>query len=166
VKPVSRSIGSRVDGLTPGGFQKLRVNCIRLAPGPHRESVGRLVVAATRRRAPADAANSAARRRRRQLALGQRGVEHLQVFVEAGRSRYKSNLKKQILKPGNHLIGSRVETRRFQAMGQLYSTCTAPPRDVLVDEIVALLCPGVARDKLRFERANFETSFALHRLKG
>ena len=26
--------------------------------------------------------------------------------------------EKQILKPGNHLIGSMVETRRFQAMGQ------------------------------------------------
>jgi hypothetical protein len=31
------------------------------------------------------------------------------------------------LKPVSHLIGSRVETRRFQAMGQLDSTCTAPP---------------------------------------
>jgi hypothetical protein len=31
------------------------------------------------------------------------------------------------LKPGFHLIGSMVETRRFQAMGQLDSTCTAPP---------------------------------------
>jgi hypothetical protein len=27
------------------------------------------------------------------------------------------------------MIGSRVETRRFQAMGQLQSACTAPPRD-------------------------------------
>jgi hypothetical protein len=26
-----------------------------------------------------------------------------------------------------HFMGSRVETRRFQAMGQLDSTCTAPP---------------------------------------
>ena len=48
---------------------------------------------------------------------------------------------RQILKPVFHLIGSRVqkrlrkvkkrlrkgETRRFQAMGKLYSTCIAPP---------------------------------------
>jgi hypothetical protein len=31
------------------------------------------------------------------------------------------------LKPGYHISGSRVETRRFQAMGQADSTCTAPP---------------------------------------
>jgi hypothetical protein len=35
---------------------------------------------------------------------------------------------KQILKPGYHISGSRVETRRFQAPeGQLDSPCTAPP---------------------------------------
>jgi hypothetical protein len=33
---------------------------------------------------------------------------------------------KQILQPGFDFIGSRFETRRFQAMGQLNSTCTAP----------------------------------------
>jgi hypothetical protein len=33
----------------------------------------------------------------------------------------------QILKPGYHISGSRVKTRRFQARGQLNSTCTAPP---------------------------------------
>jgi hypothetical protein len=32
------------------------------------------------------------------------------------------------LKPGFHVTLSRVETRRFQAMGQLSSTCSAPPR--------------------------------------
>jgi hypothetical protein len=32
------------------------------------------------------------------------------------------------LKPGYHISGSRVETRRFQAMGQLHPTCTASPR--------------------------------------
>jgi hypothetical protein len=31
---------------------------------------------------------------------------------------------KQSLKPGFHFIGSRVETSRFQAQGQLHSTCT------------------------------------------
>jgi hypothetical protein len=34
---------------------------------------------------------------------------------------------KHTLRPVYHLIGWRVETRRFQAMGQLDSTCTAPP---------------------------------------
>jgi hypothetical protein len=34
---------------------------------------------------------------------------------------------KQNLNPKNQLIGSRVETRRLQAMCQLHSTCTAPP---------------------------------------
>jgi hypothetical protein len=36
---------------------------------------------------------------------------------------------------GNHEIkfqGSRDKTRRFQAMGQLHSTCTAPPQQVLL----------------------------------
>jgi hypothetical protein len=33
----------------------------------------------------------------------------------------------QILKPGYQISGSRFETRRFQAMGQLDRTCTAPP---------------------------------------
>jgi hypothetical protein len=36
----------------------------------------------------------------------------------------KHNFKPLFLK---HLIGSRVETRRFRAMGQLNSTCTVPP---------------------------------------
>ena len=31
------------------------------------------------------------------------------------------------LKAGFHLIGSKVEIMRFQAVGQLHSTCTAPP---------------------------------------
>jgi hypothetical protein len=36
------------------------------------------------------------------------------------------------LKAGFHFIGStRVETGRFQAMGQLDSSCTAPPLDVV-----------------------------------
>jgi hypothetical protein len=39
----------------------------------------------------------------------------------------KLSLKKHMLKPGYHIKGSRVETRCFQAMGQLHSTCTAPP---------------------------------------
>jgi hypothetical protein len=30
----------------------------------------------------------------------------------------------KVLKPGSHFIGSRVETRRFQATGLLDSTCT------------------------------------------
>jgi hypothetical protein len=34
-----------------------------------------------------------------------------------------------VMKPGYHFIGSRVGTRRFQALGQLDSTCTAPPRE-------------------------------------
>jgi hypothetical protein len=34
---------------------------------------------------------------------------------------------KRTLKPVFHSIGSRVETGWFQAMGQLDSTCTAPP---------------------------------------
>jgi hypothetical protein len=40
--------------------------------------------------------------------------------------RYKLNLKLQTLKPGYYISGSRVETRRFQAMCQLDST-SAPP---------------------------------------
>ena len=36
--------------------------------------------------------------------------------------------KSKVLKPISHLIGSRLETGWFQAMGQLDSTCTAPPR--------------------------------------
>jgi hypothetical protein len=40
--------------------------------------------------------------------------------------RYKFNLKANIY-TRYHLIGSRVETRRFQAMGQPNSTCTALP---------------------------------------
>jgi hypothetical protein len=32
------------------------------------------------------------------------------------------------LKPGFHFTGSSVETRRFQAMGKLHSTCTASPQ--------------------------------------
>jgi hypothetical protein len=36
-------------------------------------------------------------------------------------------LGKQTLKPGYHISGSRVETGRFQAVGRLHSTCTAPP---------------------------------------
>jgi hypothetical protein len=33
----------------------------------------------------------------------------------------------KILNRVSHLIGSRVETRRFQAMGKLDSTCINPP---------------------------------------
>jgi hypothetical protein len=35
------------------------------------------------------------------------------------------------LKPGFHLIGSRVETRRLSSSGCYGSTCTAPHRDVV-----------------------------------
>jgi hypothetical protein len=34
--------------------------------------------------------------------------------------------ERQTLKPGFHLIGARVETRRLSAMGQGESTCTKP----------------------------------------
>ena len=41
------------------------------------------------------------------------------------------NLKKYTLKPGYHISGARVETRRFQAMGQLlHSSCTSPTNPV------------------------------------
>jgi hypothetical protein len=79
--------------------------------------------------------------------------------------RHKLNLKLQTLKPGFHLIGARVETRRFQAaMGQLDSTCTAPPWESS--------CRGRRRAsqavavQVEFEKANFETSFSLNRRKG
>ena len=38
---------------------------------------------------------------------------------------WKANLKTRL--PGDHLIGSRVETRRFQAQDKLDAACTAPP---------------------------------------
>jgi hypothetical protein len=43
------------------------------------------------------------------------------------------------LKPVSHLIGSKVETRRFQAIGQLHSTCTAPPESLLLRLLLLLL---------------------------
>jgi hypothetical protein len=47
------------------------------------------------------------------------------------------NLKSKTLKPGFHFIGSRVETRRFQACGSAaFSTCTAPP---VVVELVGVV---------------------------
>jgi hypothetical protein len=43
------------------------------------------------------------------------------------------HLKKQTLKTGFHFIGARFEeTMRFQAMGKLNSTCTAPTAVVQV----------------------------------
>jgi hypothetical protein len=51
------------------------------------------------------------------------------------------------LKPVTHFIVSRVETRRFQAMGQLDSTCTAPPggraRSAAGAPRGASCCPGL-----------------------
>jgi hypothetical protein len=38
----------------------------------------------------------------------------------------KTNFVKPV--PHHFIVGSRVETRRFQAMGQLHATCTAPNR--------------------------------------
>jgi hypothetical protein len=42
------------------------------------------------------------------------------------------------LKPVSHLIGLRVETRRFQAMGKLDSPCTAPPVPDVVHGVVVV----------------------------
>jgi hypothetical protein len=41
--------------------------------------------------------------------------------------RYKLHLDTAHFEIGCHFIRARVETRRFQAMGQVDSTCTAPP---------------------------------------
>ena len=51
---------------------------------------------------------------------GRRAHRGVAVQVEFG----KENFGKKTLKPGFHIIGSRVETRRFQAMGQLHSSFT------------------------------------------
>jgi hypothetical protein len=48
---------------------------------------------------------------RQALALNRSGAAQIDPFESKG------------LKPVSHFIGSRVETRRFQAMGQLDSTC-------------------------------------------
>jgi hypothetical protein len=53
---------------------------------------------------------------RQQLAAQLHGVAVQVAFV-----------KSKGLKSGNHLIGSRLETRPFQAQGQLDSTRTDPP---------------------------------------
>jgi hypothetical protein len=56
------------------------------------------------------------------------------------------------LKPGYHFIGSWVETRRFQAMGQLDSTCTAPlfPHLApLLDEVARRLVLAPVRQAVR-----------------
>jgi hypothetical protein len=52
------------------------------------------------------------------LASRPRVTRTVQVQVEFARHN---------LKPGDQFIGSRVETKRLQAMGQVDSTCTAPP---------------------------------------
>ena len=44
------------------------------------------------------------------------------------------------LEPGYHFIVSRVETRPFQSMGQLHSTCTAPPGMPALKRF--RICPG------------------------
>jgi hypothetical protein len=71
---------------------------------------------------------------------------------------HKLNLKKQTLKPVSHRIhwkSSRVETGRFQAMGQLDSTCTAAPpvSDVRGPHAVAL--------QVAFERQTLKPVFHL-----
>jgi hypothetical protein len=61
-------------------------------------------------------------------------------------------------------IGSRVETGRFQAMGQpVDSTCTAPP---CTRPPCRTPAPGCKRCKLTHLKANFETRISLDRLKG
>jgi hypothetical protein len=59
-----------------------------------------------------------------------RPAASLSAYSNCGSSveRYKLHSKTQTLKPVSHFT-SRVETRRFQAMGILNSTCTAPQRD-------------------------------------
>jgi hypothetical protein len=63
----------------------------------------------------------------------------VKASFEAGFSRNST------LKPGFHVMGSRVETRPFQAMVQVNSTCTAPPygAPTLVNAVVP--SPGPAR---------------------
>jgi hypothetical protein len=56
-------------------------------------------------------------------AVEREAVHHVHSLDVAVQVEFKS----QTLKPVFHFIGSRLETRRFQAMGQLDSTFTAPP---------------------------------------
>jgi hypothetical protein len=58
---------------------------------------------------------------------------------------------KQTLKPGFHLIGSRVETGRFQAMGQLHSPCT-PPHYGIVPAILVVVHHPSRHDPRHFIR--------------
>jgi hypothetical protein len=50
--------------------------------------------------------------------------------------------ERQNLKPGYYLIGSRFEAGSFQAMGQLDSTCTAPPLTSFAVDFEDVDCPA------------------------
>jgi hypothetical protein len=81
--------------------------------------------------------------------------QHPGVAVQAA-------FENQTLKPVSHLVGSRVETGRFQAQGKLNSTtCTVPPCCGTPSS-----SPRSKRYKLTHLKGNFETGFSLYRLKG
>jgi hypothetical protein len=103
LKPGNHLIGSSMVETKPGAFTL----CVRLdstctGPPPLR---------AVAHRAP-----------RKQLKRGEHLSERAPVVAVQVESERKT------LKPEYHFSGSRFETGRFQAMGQLRSTCTPPPR--------------------------------------
>jgi hypothetical protein len=52
--------------------------------------------------------------------LGEVHARHRAVAVQV-------EIESKTLKPGNHMSFSRVESMRFQAQGQVDSTCKVPP---------------------------------------
>jgi hypothetical protein len=75
------------------------------------------------------------------------------------------HLEKQTLKPGFHFIGPRVETRRFQAMGQLHSACTYGPTAASrhpLEQLYLTVAAQVACEKAKA----FETRISHFRFKG
>jgi hypothetical protein len=58
--------------------------------------------------------------------LGRQRRRHLRQTFPNRDVAVQVEFESKRLKPGFHFIGSRVETRRFQAMGQLKSTCYSP----------------------------------------
>jgi hypothetical protein len=72
------------------------------------------------------------------------------------------------LKPVSHLKGSRVETGRFQAVGQLNSTRTQPHHGGAALDVEDVKHRAVERHSTltAYERANFETRISHFRFKG
>jgi hypothetical protein len=66
----------------------------------------------------------------------------------------------KVLKPGNHLIGSRLKPGAFKLWVKLDSSCTCPTTGTVIDTPIRLLftCPGAAV-QVEFERQTLKPGF-------